>query len=197
SMLQWMGGLGIILVFIVLLPAMGVTGKNLLSSEQVGVSSDSLRPRMQEQARGLFRVYLVLTLLALAAYWAITGSFFESVCHAFTTLSTGGFSPRDASIGEYDSVALEIAVIVFMFLAGANFTLLLATSRQRLFNPLVLLKNPEFRLYAALTVLLVLVVTAILIGSGKTLTYSLRQGTFAVVSLMTSTGYGAAADFQK
>lgn len=203
SMLQWIGGLGIIMVFVVLLPAMGVTGKNLLSSEQVGVSNESLRPRMREQARSLFKVYVVLTVLAAATYWGITGEGFDSLCHAFTTMSSGGFSTKDASIGHYESAPMELATILFMFLAGCNFTLLLASMRQGTTDPFGIFKNPEFRLYAAVTVGLTLVCALSLWGVGQapedasygSFGESLRHAAFAVVSILTSTGFGT-EDFQ-
>ena len=205
SLLQWIGGLGIILVFIVLLPAMGVTGKNLLSSEQVGVSSESLRPRMQEQARALFRLYLILTTLAALTYWIISDEVFASICHAFTTMASGGFSTKDNSIAFYNSWAMELAVIGFMFLSGCNFVLMLNTAKD-IRRPLRIFKNPEFRLYFAITIFLILVVTICLwawnppsthpdSGRYDTLMPCLRDAAFAVVSIITSTGY-AIADYQ-
>ena len=199
SLLQWLGGLGIILVFIVLLPAMGVTGKNLLSSEQVGVSSESLRPRMRQQARWLFGVYITLTTLATLIYWWITDDFFDSMCHAFTTLASGGFSNKNTSIGGYELLSMEIAVIAFMFLAGCNFTLLLTTARTGVAKPLAIFKNPEFRMYLGLIIVLVLGATFVLWEDGAA-NYQdfgdcVRDAAFTVVSIITSTGY-ATANFQ-
>ena len=172
SLLQWLGGLGIILVFIVLLPAMGVTGKNLLSSEQVGVSSESLRPRMQQQARWLFGVYITLTTLATLTY---------------------------ASIGSYELLSMEIAVIAFMFLAGCNFSLILTTARTGVAKPLAIFKNPEFRMYLGLIIVLVLGATFVLWEDGSANYQNfgdcMRDAAFTVVSITTSTGY-ATANYQ-
>lgn len=198
SLLQWIGGLGIILVFIVLLPAMGVTGKNLLSSEQIGVSNESLRPRMQHQARTLFRFYVITTLLAALTFWPITGSLFEGICHAFTTLSSGGFSTRNGSIGEFDSLGMEIAVIAFMFIAGCNFTLLLTCLRTGIAKPLEIFRNSEFRIYAILTVGLSIATAAAIYFLGtkdQGFGTSLRHASFGIVSILTSTGFGT-DDFQ-
>ena len=208
AMLQWLGGLGIILVFIVLLPAMGVTGKNLLISEQVGVSGDAVTPRMQEQGRALFRFYLVLTLVEAVLLLVAGMTSFDAVCHAMTTMATGGFSTRNSSIGAYHSVAIELIVIVFMFLAGANFSLMIASLRPG-GRPRPLLRNPEFRVYTALVLGLILVIALVLRLSGQTLPDQalgierdygnfgrcLRDAAFQVVSIVSCTGY-ASADFQ-
>ena len=209
AMLQWMGGLGIILVFIVLLPAMGVTGKNLLISEQVGVAQEGFTPRMHDQARLLFRIYLLLTAAETGLLVLCDVPPFDAVCHAFTTMATGGFSTRNASIGAYGSVWVELVVILFMFLAGCNFTLLASTLRSRCGVPVPLLRNPEFRTYLYVTLGLVALMTAILFLWGRgvrdpalgiTHEYAgvlrcLRDAAFQVVSILTSTGYSS-ADFQ-
>ncbi len=209
SMLQWMGGLGIILVFIVLLPAMGVTGQNLLTSEQVGVSKDDTRPRMRDQARFLFRIYLTLTIAAFLALKLLAGqSFFDSICHAMTTTATGGFSPRNGSVGAFDSLTAELIILVLMFLGATNFLLMYNAVRYRFRNTGDVLKNSEFRLYLVLTLGLVAAVTLILWTSGGTVPdvtvgskdynsfgRSLRDASFQVVSILTSTGY-ATSDYQ-
>ena len=209
AMLQWMGGLGIILVFIVFLPAMGVTGKNLLVSEQVGVAQEGFTPRLQEQARLLFRIYVALT-AAEAGLLLLAGmGGFDAVCHALTTMATGGFSTRNASIGAFGSVWIELIVIVFMFLAGTNFTLIAATLRSGFARPVPLLRSPEFRVYAGLTLGLIAASTLILWAWQRRLhdpliditrDYGdlgrcLRDASFQVVSILTSTGYSS-ADFQ-
>jgi trk system potassium uptake protein TrkH len=209
SMLQWMGGLGIILVFIVLLPAMGVTGRNLLASEQVGVPQEDMRPRMHEQARFLFRVYVTLTFAQFLALWVIAGvSPFDSVCHALTTTSTAGFSTKNGSIGSFDSLTVELIILLFMFLGGTNFVLTYSAFRHRFRNSGDALKNPEFRLYLLLTLGLIAVMTLILWSWGGTVPDQtvvtkdygsfgrcLRDAAFNVVSILTSTGY-VTADFQ-
>ena len=208
SLLQWIGGTGVILVFTLLLPALGLGGKNLLDSEAVGVSLEDQRPRMQEQARLLFRLYVGLTVACGLGYWACGLSGFDALCHALTTMATGGFSTRNLSLGAYDNVALECVAIVFMFLAGVNFALMLSSLRRRV-DLRLLGANPEFRTYCLLVGILVAAVTATLWiwgepmadpALGITHDYGdplrcLRDSAFQVVSLLTSTGFGS-CDFQ-
>ncbi len=210
AMLQWFGGMGIILVFLVLLPAMGVTGKNLLSSEQIGIADSSQRPRLQEQARALFTVYVVLTATEAVLLRAVgMERWFDCICHAFTTMASGGFSTRNASIAAFDSVAIELVIVFFMFLAGTSFALLLALAKSRFRDYGSLWGSPEFRLYLGLTVGLIIANTLILFSWGEPMHDAasggmkdygdfgtcLRDATFSVVSLLTSTGYGS-SDYQ-
>lgn len=210
AMLQWMGGLGIILAFIVLLPALGVTGKNLLDSEQIGVSDDRVRPRMQRQARALFALYVILTTADALLLWSAGMGGFDAACHSMTTLASGGFSTRNLSIGAYQSVTIEIITVVFMFLAGCSFVLLLSVARNRAQSLRTLLGNPEFRVYLGLTTGLILAMTVILRVWGHDMTspralggshdyssvwWCLRDASFQVTSILTSTGY-CNADFQ-
>ncbi len=206
AMIQWMGGLGIILVFIILLPAMGITGKNLLSSEQVGVSNDSQRPRLQEQGRQLFRLYLALTLAAGLLYAAAGMGGFDALCHAFTTMATGGFSTHSYSIAAYDSLAIELVAMVFMFLAGCNFLMLIGVAKERFRRPLSLVQTMEFKIYTGVTLALICITSLILwMQEGSSLDsatnivheYSnfgrcLRDASFQVISFITSTGYASA-----
>lgn len=208
SMLQWVGGTGVILLFTVLLPTMGLTAKNLLDSEQVGVTRADQKPRMREQARLLLRLYVVLTALAFAGYLLTGMGAFDAVCHAMTTVATGGFSTRNASLGAYQSLGTELVAVVFMFLAGTNFVLLLSTVRHG-FVPRRLWESPEFRAYAKIVLGAVSIVTVVLWTSGLRLEdelldvrydYSdpllcLRHALFQVVSIVSSTGYST-ANFQ-
>ncbi|GAB4144236.1 MAG: TrkH family potassium uptake protein [Planctomycetota bacterium] len=196
SMTQWLGGLGIILVFVTLLPSMGVTGKSLLQSEQIGISNDDYRPRMLDQARTLLLVYVVLTascmlLLALAGI-----PWFDALCHAFTALATGGFSTRNASIAGFASPLVDVILTFFMFLAGCNFLVLASTAIRGPRAPGSMLKDPEFRLYGAITICLVAVISVSLMVSGRGFWESLRYGSFNAISVFTSTGY-ATDDYQR
>lgn len=195
AILQWLGGIGIVLVFVVLLPGMGMSGKNLLSSESVGVQSQGFQPRMLDQARTIAFVYLTLTLICAALLQLVGGmSWFDAVCHAFTAMATGGFSTR-SSIGAFDSPAVEIVLTVFMFLAGCNFVVLATTVRERWRGPGTLLSSAEFRIYLAFTLAAIAVVTVDLIRGGGSVLGSLRQASFNTVSMITCCGY-ATADFQ-
>lgn len=211
AMLQWLGGIGIVLVFIVLLPSMGVTGSRLLSSEQIGMSDESARPRLADQSRQLFLLYTGLTLAACLAYWAFGMSLFDAVCHAFTTMATGGFSNHNVSMGGYQNVGIEIVAITFMFLAGCNFLLVLRVmTRRGRPSPSGALHRREFAAYLGITLVVALGITISLWvwaqplrddSLGITHDYRqfgrcLRDGLFQSVSILTSTGY-ANADFEQ
>lgn len=196
AMLQWFGGMGVILVFVALLPAMGITGKNLLASEQVGVASEGFQPRMLGQARILLRVYVAMTALCTVLLATLGGmSWFEGVCHSFATVATGGFSTRAGSVGEFGSVAAEVVIMVFMFLAGCNFALLASSLRHGPTSRYGLFSSPEFRCYATITGCLVATATAALVLGGTAPLQALRQGAFNVISVFTSTGF-ATVDYQ-
>lgn len=194
SFTQWLGGLGIVLVFVILLPAMGITGKSLIASEQTSLGSEGFQPRMIDQGRHLFRVYATLTAGCAIALWGIGGmSWFESINHAFTALSSGGFSTRNLSIAAYDSVAIEVVLTVFMFVAGCNVGLLASATQH---GPRVLWRDGELRTYAVATIVLVGAATITLMLEGRTVLGSLRAAGFNAVSVFTSTGY-ATEDFQR
>ncbi len=207
SVLHFAGGIGIILIFIVLLPAMGVTGKNLLASEQVGVSTDVSQPRLREQGRALFKVYIGLTAACGLCYWLAGMGVFDAVCHACATLATGGFSTQDHSLADYQSLPIELVCIAFMFLAGGNFAWYVTLLRSRGSEAPRVLQSPELRCYAGLTVGLVLVVAISLWLRGDKVAdiggmrdYAgfgtcLRDAAFNTVSLLTSTGF-ASANYQ-
>ncbi|MBX3461935.1 MAG: TrkH family potassium uptake protein [Planctomycetes bacterium] len=195
ALTQWIGGIGIVLVFVALLPAMGVTGRNLLSSESAGVGTDSFQPRAIEKARLVASLYFVLTTLCALLLVAAGGfGWFDAVCHAFTAVSTGGYSTR-GSIAEFGSLGGEIVLTVFMFLGGASFAVIATNWRAGWRCPLILIRSGEFRLYALLTGAVVATVCLVLLGQGTPLPTALRLASFNGVSVLTSTGY-ATADFQ-
>lgn len=195
AMTQWFGGLGIVLVFVALLPAMGVTGKNLLSSESVGVGTDSYQPRAAEKARLIATIYGLLTAACALSLVAI-GDFawFDAICHAFTAMATGGYSTR-ASIQEFDSLGGELVLALFMFLAGASMAVAAANWRQGWRCVPTLVRTGEFRIYSLATLAVVGVITFALHRAGQPLATAMRQATFNGISVLTSTGY-ATADFQ-
>ncbi len=205
--LQFVGGMGIILLFIIVLPAMGVTGMNLLASEQTGVSTDVDKPRMRDNARALFRCYLVLNLVVGIAFWLAGLSVFDAVCHTFATISTGGYSTRNLSLGAYANTAAEVITIVGMFLGGCNFAWLVALARGNLRDARDVWRAPELRCYTLLMGIAIAITTLTLwFGAGRlpdiegVRDYSnfgrcLRDAAFNVTSMWTSTGF-ATADFQ-
>ncbi|MHC4273464.1 MAG: TrkH family potassium uptake protein [Planctomycetota bacterium] len=198
---QWLGGLGIVVLFVAVLPSLGVGAKRLFQVEAPGPSPEGLQPQIRQTARVLLYIYLALTGAEILALWAARMPFFDAVCHTFTTLATGGFSTRNASTGAFDSVAIDIIVIFFMVLAGVNFSLYFALMRRRFGK---VLRDPELRTYAvlltvgSLVIVLSLLGTSITTTTGETIPASagpaLRHGVFTTVSVATTTGY-CTADF--
>src|SRR5687767_13068849 len=120
--LQWLGGMGVIVLVVAVLPMIGVGGRQISKAEIPGpMKDDQLTPRMTQTAKGLWLVYFVLTLACFVAYWMSGMSWIDALIHSFTTLSLGGFSSHDASIGYFDSLAIEVTAMIFMTLAGINF----------------------------------------------------------------------------
>ena len=194
SFTQWLGGMGIILFTVAVLPLLGIGGMQLFRVEVPGPVKDKLRPRVIETARRLWVVYVGLT----AAQWLalrIAGlSHFDAICHAFTTLATGGFSTRNASIGAYGSPAVEWIVIVFMVLAGMNFVIHYRVATQ---GPRGLLRDMELRYYLAMLAVATLLIVPVLPAEHTgPLEASLRNALFSVVSIATTTGYGT-VDFER
>jgi trk system potassium uptake protein TrkH len=195
ALLNWIGGIGIILVFVALLPAMGVTGKNLLTSESVGVATQSFQPRAIETARVIAAIYVALT-AACAALLTWVGGFgwFDAICQSFSALATGGFMTR-ASIAEFHSLGGEIVLTVFMFLGGASFAFVAANWRDGWQTLRQLGRSGEFRMYALSTAVVIGACTLALVRADVPLGAALRQASFNGVSVLTSTGF-ATSDFQ-
>jgi trk system potassium uptake protein len=194
ALLQWLGGIGIVLVFVALLPAMGVAAKNLLASESVGLGTDSFQQRAVEKARIVAWIYLLLT-ASCTTLLVVVGGFgwFDALCHAFTATATGGFSTR-GSLAAFDSLGGELVLVVFMFLGGASLAVIAAHCRTGVRCLGHLAQTAEFKTYAAATALLVSVLTLALLGAGLPLATAVRQATFNGISVLTSTGY-ATADY--
>ncbi|WP_305042971.1 TrkH family potassium uptake protein [Geoalkalibacter sp.] len=194
SFTQWLGGMGIIVLSLAILPMLGVGGMQLFKAEVPGPTADRLKPRIQDTAKLLWEVYLLLTVAQVILLVLGGMSFFDSLCHAFSTLSSGGFSPRNASMGAYDSAYLQWIVTLFMFLAGVNFSLHYYLLRGR---PRELARNEELRIYLGIT----LVAIAILVFTNQGAIYqsfsdNLRHSAFQVASILTTTGF-ATADYEK
>ena len=188
STTQWLGGMGIIVLGIAILPFLGVGGMQLFRAEVPGPTPDRLRPRIRETAKLLWLVYAGLTAI-LVLLFALGGmSWFEAVNHAFTTMPTGGFSTRNASLGAF-SPYIQWVAILFMYLAGMNFTLhYRALSRG--VKPY--LRDPEWRFFTLIVVGATLLVALTIAAEGTSPEQTLREAAFQVVSLVTTTGYGTA-----
>ncbi len=192
AQLHWLGGMGIIVLAVAILPMLGVGGMQLYRAETPGPMKDSkLTPRITETAKALWLIYVGLTAICALAYWYAGMGAFDAVCHSFATLSTGGFSTHDASIGYFNSPQIELITVLFMFLGGISFTLHFVAWRSR--SVLSYWSDPEFRAYALILCSLTLAGTVYLIFTEQYATVgdSARYALFHFVSFMTSTGFVA------
>jgi trk system potassium uptake protein TrkH len=189
ALTQWMGGMGIIVLSIAILPLLGTGGVQLARAESPGPTPDRLTPRFRETAKRLWLVYFGLTVAEAALLSMSNMTVFDAITHAFTTMSTGGFGTKAASLAAFDNFA-QWVVIVFMMLAGVSFALHYKALRYR--DPLAYLRHAEFRIYAGI---LAAATAFIVIGTwGGNAADTVREGVFTSVSLVTTTGY-ATADF--
>lgn len=192
--LQWLGGIGIIVIAVAVLPMLGIGGMQLYRAETPGPVKDTkLTPRITETAKALFLIYLFLTLSCFFAYMIAGMPLFDAIGHAFSTVAIGGFSTHDASIGYFESPAIMLICMVFMILSGVNFALHFFAWHARGIKHYF--QDPEFRFYGSM----------LLLGSAITITYlyktstynlesSILYGGFELVSILTTTGFGV-ADF--
>lgn len=191
---HWLGGLGIVVLFVALFPALGVGGKHLFRTEAPGPQTEGLAPRIRETASVLWKVYVALTALEVALLMVAGMDWFEALVHSFSTLGTGGYSTRNASIAAFDSMAVEGVITVFMLIAGSNFALFYESLRGGL---KVFTANPEFRFYIGIFCVVSLVIAADIHGTvHEGVVDSLRYASFQVASVMTTTGYGT-DDFEQ
>ncbi|MEP5765906.1 MAG: TrkH family potassium uptake protein [Halieaceae bacterium] len=187
--LQWLGGIGIIVVAVAVLPMLGIGGMQLYQAETPGPSKDSkLTPRITQTAKALFLVYLLLTVLCGVAYKLAGMSSFDAICHAFSTVAIGGFSTHDASIGYFDSPAIMLICTVFMFFAAINFGLHFTAWRRRTAG--VYFKDSETLFFSAVLGICIVITCAMLWLTGTfTLEDGLIHGLFQAVSITTTTGF--------
>jgi trk system potassium uptake protein TrkH len=186
QLLQWLGGMGIIVLAVAILPMLGVGGMQLYRAESPGTVKDAkLTPRIKETAKALWFIYLALTASCAIAYWFAGMSLFDAICHSFSTVAIGGFSTHDASFGYFASQAIESVAIVFMIISGINFGLHFFAWR----NPMRYLNDIEVRTYlTALVVISALVVWSLSQAEGST-ARPLRDGIFQAISITTTTGF--------
>lgn len=188
--LQWLGGIGIIVIAVAVLPMLGIGGMQLYRAEMPGpVKDNKLTPRITETAKALFTIYLVLTISCLLAYWAAGMTLFDAVGHAFSTVAIGGFSTHDSSIGFFNSPAIMLICMVFMVLSGVNFALHFFAWHSRGLKHY--LADPEFRFYISMIALGLATTCSYLYFSGLLpLSTSLLNGGFQLISILTTTGFG-------
>ena len=188
--LQWLGGMGVIVLVVAVLPMIGVGGRQISKAEIPGpMKDDQLTPRMTQTAKGLWIVYFVLTIACFAAYKLAGMDWLDALIHSFTTLSLGGFSSHDASIGHFDSIAVELVAIAFMTLAGINFATHFRVWQSRSFAAARI--DSELPYYLAVLALSVVGIAVFLWVSGTYVDFptALRYAAFNTVSVATNTGY--------
>jgi trk system potassium uptake protein TrkH len=203
AVLHWFGGLGIVVLFVAVLPSLGVAGKRLFRSEATGPSKQGVRPQIRDTARILWFIYCGITALEIVALLIAGMDAFEAVCHSFATVATGGFSTRNASIAAYQSPSIEIIITLFMALSGVNFGLYDRLLRGQWRS---VLRDPELRTYFAimiagigvLTLALLLQADRMEIVGGQpepiSIGSAIRHSAFTASSMQTTTGF-ATADF--
>ncbi len=190
ALTQWIGGVGIIVLFIAVFPQLAIAGRQLFFAEAPGPTEERLTPRLRHTASAVLIVYAGLTLLSTVGYLLAGMTLYEAVAHAFTTLSAGGFSPNELSFTGYANPAVVWIAIVFMTFAGANFALQYRTVTGK---PLDLLRDTEFRTYLAIILMGTLLLILALWGRYPVLE-AVRHSLFQALSIITTTGF-ASADF--
>lgn len=189
--LQWLGGMGIIVLAVAILPMLGVGGMELYHAESSGISKDRLTPKLTQTAKALWKIYLSFTVVCALAYYYAGMDMFDAIGHSYSTVAIGGFSTHDLSIGYFDSIAIESVAVVFMFLAGINFSLHFFVWRKK--NILAFFKDAEFQTYLLMLSVIIVIISIYLLNSGyyQTTEEALRYGIFQSISIATTTGFAS------
>jgi trk system potassium uptake protein TrkH len=194
QLLQWAGGMGIVVLAVAILPMLGIGGMQLYRAETPGpVKDNRLTPRIAETAKALWYIYLGLTVVCMLAYWLAGMSFFDAICHAFSTVSIGGFSTHDASIGYFNSHTIEMICVVFMLLSGMNFGLHFLAVHKLSIVPY--LQDAELKAYLKILCLTAIIVVAylLILQVDKDFNTAFWHGIFQVVSIGTTAGFTTAS----
>ena len=194
SFIQWLGGMGIIVLSVAILPFLGVGGMQLYKAEVPSPVPDKLKPRIRDTAMILWKVYALISLAECLLLVLGGMSLYDALCHTFTTMPTGGFSTKNTSVAFYDSLFFDCVFIFFMLMAGINFSLHYQMLRGK---PLALWRDSECRFFLGAVVLLTIVVSFNIFGSVyETIGQTLRYSAFQIVSIVTTTGF-ATADYEQ
>lgn len=188
--LQWLGGMGIIVLAVAILPMLGIGGMQLYKAEAPGpVKDNKLTPRIAETAKALWYIYLGLTVACAFSYWVAGMNLFDAVSHSFSTVAIGGFSTHDASIGHFNNKAVEAVAVFFMFLGAINFALHFSVVRSK--NLMAYLRDSEFLLYASLLIIISFLSVYALYSQSEAhdFAHAFREGVFQAVSIATTTGF--------
>lgn len=191
SLTQWIGGMGIIVLSIAILPIFGLNGMQLYAAEVSGLTYEKVSPRISDTAKMMWSIYVLLTVSEVVALWLCGMDVFDAVCHSFSTIATGGFSTHNNSLEFYDSAAIHYTVTLFMFVSGINFVLLIYLLRGKVRN---FFQDEELRWYSvAVLVFAVMLTLGLYIArpgwTGLHMERAFRDSIFTVISSMTSTGY--------
>ncbi|GMQ88897.1 MAG: TrkH family potassium uptake protein [Gammaproteobacteria bacterium] len=190
--LQWLGGMGLVVLAVAVLPLLGIGGMRIYRAETPGPMKDEkIAPRLTQSARALWTIYVLLTVACALAYWLAGMTPFDAIGHAFSTISTGGFSTHDASLGYFHSETIESIATVFMLVGGINFSIHFLAMRNKTLRPY--LQDVEVRSFLLLVTAALLIVASVLwlTGEKPSLPHATVSAYFEVVSIITSTGFGA------
>jgi len=190
SLTQWMGGMGIIVLAVAILPLLGIGGMQLFGAESPGISPDKLKPRIQDTAKRLWLIYVSLTFLEAFLLFSGGMNLYDAINHSLTTMATGGFSTKTDSIAHYTSPFIHYTIIIFMLIAGANYTLTYFSFKGRFRK---VWNNEEFRTYILFTLFVTVFVSiTIYFFAEGDFERAFREGLFQVVSIISTTGYTTA-----
>ncbi len=192
ALTQWLGGLGVIALFVAVLPRLAIGGRELFFAEAAGPTDEKLTPQLRNTAIALWKVYFALTAAQVGALSAAGMPLFDAVCNSLTTLAAGGFSPHPASIAGYTSATIDWIITAFMFAAGANFALQYRAVRG---SRVAIAQDEEFRTYVAIFLVASMALVCFLWRDGMDTADAVRHGAFQATSIMTTTGF-ASVDFQ-
>ena len=189
SLIQWLGGMGIVVLFVAVFPTVGAGAKHMFKGEVPGTSAEGLAPRIAETSFTLWKFYAAFTLLETLLLFLLGMSPFESLCHALTTMSTGGFSTRDASIAAFQSPAIEYVIAIFMLIGSVNYGLYYAMLRSRSMRSL--LRSTELRAFVVIVTVSTLVLAIGILGVHDNDPFeAFRAALFMIATFISSTGYG-------
>ncbi len=192
SITQWLGGMGIIVLSLAILPVFGIGGMQLFMAEVPGPTPDRISPRIRQTAKTLWGIYLIFPFAETILLWIAGMDLFDAVCHSFTTMATGGFSTKQASVAHWSSPAIQYIIVVFMFLAGTNFTLSYLAIKGK-FRRVV--RDEEFKYYGLFVLIFTgFIFTGLLVSENSGVEKAFRDSIFQVVSIITTTGF-ATADY--
>lgn len=191
SLTQWIGGMGIIVLSIAILPIFGLNGMQLYAAEVSGLTYEKVSPRISDTAKMMWSIYVLLTITEAVALWLCGMDVFDAICHSFSTIATGGFSTHNTSLAYYDSAAIHYTVALFMFVSGINFVMLIYLLRGKARN---IIQDEEVRWYSiAVFVFAILLTIGLYIArpgwTGLHMERAFRDSIFTVISAITSTGY--------